>query len=309
MNTPRALFLAALVTTAVVASAAGCSVKTYDPCVGVACSANPTEPARAMRADGRVDVDAITAWPTRGVEPTLLTAQEIAQACALVGACTTASDGRAAPSDEEAIASTARCAYPDGAEERAVPTDGTNERWSFWVREVLARAPSCEAIHAIHTNRAKQTYCEEDGCWWTGASRPSVACAGTMATLVADGRTWTRDCAHAYARCDEGSATGCTDRRPLACDPRAMDRCDGDVKLGCDSSGIVSFHDCTLIHTRCQETAVGAECVPIAAGSCEQRCDGSRLSMCVFGGTVTVDCADFGAGCTRGHCALPATAK
>ncbi|GAC1353716.1 MAG: hypothetical protein NVSMB47_06680 [Polyangiales bacterium] len=297
------------------ASLAGCSVNADDVCIDMSCTAHARGPARGKRADGRIDVDAVTAWPGRGVAPTPLTAQEIARACAVAGACASASDKVATKtaSDDEALAMiTALCAYPDGTEERAVPTSGSNERWSYWVREVLARAPSCAAIQAIHTDREGSTYCEEDGCWTSSGPRPAVSCAGTVATMVVPGKTWRRDCSHAYARCDAGSETGCTDRAPLACDKTALDRCDGEVKLGCDGAGNVSFHDCSLIHAQCVQHADGAECVPREAGSCElgqQLCDGSKLSMCVFGGKVAVDCADFGGTCTRGHCALASSAK
>ena len=70
----------------------------------------------------------------------------------------------------------------------------------------------------------------------------------------------------------------------------------------------MSFHDCALIHATCQESADGAKCVTDPDAGCDasvQVCSGTSLTLCAFGGKVTVDCASMGfAGCTRGHCTL-----
>ena len=60
--------------------------------------------------------------------------------------------------------------------------------------------------------------------------------------------------------CSETSPTGCTDRPLVRCTAGGKDRCDGDVKLGCDHCGFVSFHDCSWNGGHCEETGGGAEC-------------------------------------------------
>ena len=295
----------ALVVLALVPACAAKHVCDDDACT----SSKPTGVVHGVRPDGRVDVSARDAWPSRAAEPGPLTAVEIAQACAILGACGESTAHPPSAGDDDALAMiTSLCAFPEGSEERAIPKDKSNERWSWQVRAILA-APRCDAVSALPTTREESIRCEEDGCWWSSSTLPlpAVTCAGDVATMTTEGKTITRDCAHAYAKCDASSPTGCTDRHPVACDAKGKDRCDGDVKLGCDSSGRVSFHDCTRDPgSHCVESADGAKCTPAETSSCQlqdQRCDGSKLTVCVSGAKTVVDCADFGFSCRNGHCA------
>jgi len=281
------------------------SSSSSNDCVDVHCKAHPSGPTYGVDGEGRVAIAATQAWPNRPAEPAPLTAVDIAKACAALGACYASWAPPSSSTDDNALAAaTALCTAPDSTEERAVPMGGANERWSWWIRAVLAD-PSCDAIAKLKTDRAKGIYCEEDGCWWTDA-QPVVSCSGTVASIKASDGTHLRDCARSYTTCDANSATGCADRKPVACDPKGIDRCDGDVKLGCDHDGLVSFHDCALIDSKCVESPTGASCVLKDDQGCDvssQACDGTKLSLCAFGGKVTVDCAELGfAGCNRGHC-------
>lgn len=111
----------------------------------------------------------------------------------------------------------------------------------------------------------------------------------------------TRDCSRSDMLCAVTSQTGCTDRAPILCTPGAMDRCDGDIKLGCDDCGFVSYHDCAWNGGTCVQTKSGAKCVPGDQATCPSMnplCDGPSLSLCVFDSPVTVDCTAIGmAGC------------
>jgi hypothetical protein len=88
-----------------------------------------------------------------------------------------------------------------------------------------------------------------------------------------------------------------------------MDRCDGDIKLGCDRCGMVSFHDCAVMGGHCVENPTGAACVYPTTGTCtpdQQACSGNVLTACVRGAPVTVDCVALGLkSCANGHCVAP----
>ncbi len=284
-------------------SAAGSSV---NECADNHCNSGyPKGPVRGLRADGRVDIDAISAWPKRIAEPKPLTSEEIARACAIVGACTK-STAPQPEKDADLATATALCALPGSSEERAIPGGGSNERDSFTLRAILEK-PTCESVVAS-TARPLPIHCEEDGCWWESSTPiPKVTCAGTVATLDSAGHVYSRDCARSYTACDSTSPTGCTDRAPIACDAKGKDRCDGDVKLGCDSGGRVSFHDCALVGRKCVESADGAACAPRdttcdALSSCGDK--STQLTICATDHKVTVDCTALGfARCDFGHCA------
>lgn len=305
MNTLRTASSLFVVVSLATLGAACVFSSSNDECLDAHCKAHPTGPTYGVDGEGRVAITASQAWPNRPTEPTVIAAEDVARACAALGACYSSWAPPSSSTDDESIAAfTALCTAPDSTEERAVPMSSSNERWSWWLRAVLAN-PTCDAIAKLKTDRAKGTYCEEDGCWWTDA-QPVVSCSGTVATISANDGVHLRDCARSYTTCDVHSATGCADRAPVACDAKGIDRCDGDVKLGCDHNGLVSFHDCSLIHATCVQSATGASCVPKDDAGCElgaQACDGSKLSLCAFGAKVTVDCAELGfAGCNRGHC-------
>jgi hypothetical protein len=299
--------LAVIAVTAALASACSSSA-TDDPCrVEGACnSSKPKGEVHGVRADGRVDVTAVQAWPARNLEPAPLTRAEIARACARMGACLVPTDhAPTAKEDQDLGLLTAICGTPDGTEERVIPMGGFNERWSYMLRETLA-AKTCADVVAIKTKRAEGIGCEEAGCYWSSSTPiPKVTCAGEVATLQTGDKTFVRDCSHAYAHCSPTSATGCTDRATVACDPKGIDRCDGDVKLGCDHTGRVSFHDCALVGRKCVESPQGAQCAPLAAETCTvgSSCEGAVLSLCVGGEKTSVDCKAAGfSSCSSGHC-------
>lgn len=288
----------------------GCSTHSEgNPCSPRALcdTGTPSGPILPVDANGRVGATALQAWPNRPPEPAPLTPMETARACAMIGACVPP-DPDPTKTDFARSLATTLCADPNGDEERAIPVNKHNERWSFEARAVITSGGSCAAIKAVLTDRPPGVYCEEDGCWWTSLVMhiPSVTCAGSIATLSTNGRKFTRDCSRAFQRCDPSSATGCSDRKPIGCVAPALDRCDGNIKLGCDGTGRVSFHDCTLNGGTCSETPGGATCLYPNAGQCTDKniiCVGTGLSVCVQGAPVIVDCVALGLGaCSAGHC-------
>jgi len=287
--------------------APGCIIQSSssnDVCADNRCnSGNPKGPVHGLNATGGVDVTASEAWPGRPAEPAPLTDAEVAQACVALGACVD-------PLDKPAVL-TGLCVGPDGIEERANPTNFKNERRSFVLRTALAAKSDCTKINAIETERPKEIFCEEDGCWWQSSSLPipAVSCSGDIATLRTGDKSFTRDCSRAYQKCDPTSATGCTDRHTTACDPKATDRCDGDIRLGCSGNGRVSFRDCTRVTGgKCVDKGGGdAKCIYPSAGKCgtgASTCttDG-KVSVCVAGDFQIVDCVALGwTKCDAGRC-------
>jgi hypothetical protein len=258
-----------------------------------------------LTTDGRVDISAAEAWPSRPAEPRAITPAETLGACAILSACFSHL-GDAGATDADQIKGIASCVDPAMRmwEERAVPELNENERWSFKVRTILEKK-ACGGVLAVSTRPAGVT-CQEDGCYWSDPGPPpTVTCEGDVATLSTAHGTFTRDCSHAYTACSTESGTGCTDRPRVACDSRGNDRCDGDVKLGCDRCGLVSFHDCALLGGHCVENPSGAACVyPDPAGcTAAPSCAGNVLTFCVAGAPTTVDCVALGLdGCANGHC-------
>jgi hypothetical protein len=183
--------------------------------------------------------------------------------------------------------------------ERSIPMSNLmrdNERAEFLVRCLLGTA-DCSAASQCSTGRDSDIYCEEDGCRNIGAPF-SVTCEGSVATLAASDRTSIRDCARAFATCDPTSPTGCTDRLFTACptDGDRSPRCEGNIRLGCDGNGQVSFRDCERMGGICgalPEGGIGcvyglgdAECnakSPLTAA-----CDGSDVAVCVTGKRIRV---------------------
>lgn len=261
---------------------------------GASCS-EASGATRPTRADGTVDVTVPEIWPSRVAEPAPLTPDEVGLACSVLARC-------AGKDDAERFELLGFCVSNGDFgwafwEQRAVPTVGKNERFTFEARAAIAHQDDCAAVLATTTPRPSPIYCEEDGCWWMDASRPlpTVTCAGDVATLSTEGQTWTRDCSHGLAQCDPGSPTGCTDRPPLGCDPKANDRCDGDVHIGCDRTGRVSFRDCARVNGTCAIQGTSAVCVPKAT-ECDAAptCTGNTLSLCVAGTKTTVPIASLG---------------
>ena len=164
---------------------------------------------------------------------------------------------------------------------------GTSPKW-------LGKCPSCGAWNTLEEGVAESASASKHRFQSLAKSQP-------VATLSRGGEQFDRDCSRAFADCDESSPTGCTDRLFSACGPRAgADRCDGNVRLGCDGSGQVSFHDCEVLGGTCEATSSGADCVyapgpdPGCAASSGSpttgtaRCEGALLSLCVTGQRVTV---------------------
>jgi hypothetical protein len=190
------------------------------------------------------------------------------------------------------------------AAERAVPlikdadTTTFNESWAFFVRAVLATGGDCEAVAHVLTLPEVPMGCQEDGCWLNANAPAKVTCTGDTARIEVGGKQSRRDCSRAGMRCDESSDTGCTDRALVRCETGGSDRCDGDIKLGCDTCGFVSFHDCSWDGGHCEETHDGANCVPPrdsdACAALLGGCDGNTFSICVEGQPVKVDCAANG---------------
>jgi hypothetical protein len=254
------------------------------------------------RSDGRVDISAALAWPGRAAEPRPLTPAQIAEACTLLAACDdfhfeTMRGGLLPDVTPHTVLGSCLAGGLDGysTEERAIPIDGYDERLGFLLRTVLATNGDCAELGTVLTRSRVNRECQEDGCWVNGTP-PRVKCDGDVAVFDNGSR---RDCSRAYTRCAPSSPTGCTDRPLLGCPAGARDRCDGNIKLGCDGCGYVSFRDCGWNGGRCVETAEGAACED-AARECDSRptCEGNSLAQCVSGTAVTVDCARLGSTCT-----------
>lgn len=274
-------------------------------------SAKPAGPIHPLRPDGTVDVTVSEVWPNREPEPAPLSADELANACAILATC---SDLDLKPEDDEDQVRAGLqqlCLGPQFWEERAVPSSGRNERWTYEARALIAAGGGCNAVIGSNSDRAKEIICEEVGCWWQSTEKPipSVTCDGSIATLNTEGTDLARDCSHALAVCDPDSPTGCSDRAPTGCEHPAKDRCDGDVRLGCDGTGRVSFHDCSRVPGgQCVDTPNdGPECVyptdPNACSGAQLGCNGTSLTLCALETTVVIDCKSHGfLGCAAGYC-------
>ncbi len=292
----------------------GCSSSSVNsdgcPSGEVCNSGKPTGPVHGLRADGTVDITPTEAWPNRGAEPAPLSADELAKACALLAACSDVDLSKGGTEESVRQFLLGVCIDPAQSylwEERAVPTQKKNERWTFEARAMLAIG-GCNALAEASTPRASEIVCEEVGCWWQSSKKPvpEVSCDGQKATLSSAGTSVTRDCSHAFASCDPTSPTGCTDRAPTACQHPAKDRCDGDIRIGCDGTGRVSFHDCTRVPGgKCVVAASGAVgcSYPATCAGATGACNADVLSLCVFGTAVDVDCKALGlSGCANGYC-------
>lgn len=275
-------------------------------------SAKPQGPIHPLRTDGTVDITPSEAWPNRATEPLPLAANEIATACSILATCSNVELKAGEDEDQVRAFLLHACLAPQFWEERAVPSLGKNERWTFEARTINAEK-TCNALVGSTSARAKEIVCEEVGCWWQSNEKPipTVTCNGNIATLNTEGTDIERDCSHALAVCDEDSATGCGDRAPTGCEHPAKDRCDGDVRLGCDGTGRVSFHDCSRVPGgQCVDTPnEGPECVypadPNACSTAQLGCSGTSLTLCVLETPVVIDCTSLGfQGCNAGYCSL-----
>lgn len=269
-----------------------------------ACLGNPgDEDKKPLGPIGPVASNAAEAWPTRPDNVPVLGRDDIAQGCAIAGACAI---GKQQPCDggtceitrAEAVLLVDLCVGDIvRSAERAIPLTGFNqrqERAEFYVQCLLDHAGDCAAVDACATER-EGVGCQEDGCSASGTYK--VTCEGSIATLQQHAGTVTRDCARAYASCDPASPTGCTDRQFSRCPPEGTraDHCDGDVRLGCDGSDQVSYHDCSRLGGTCGALPNGDEgCIyagtdAACAGPNGAGCQGQQLAACVNGARVLVD--------------------
>lgn len=271
-------------------------------------------PVYPARADGRVSVTAAQAWPHRASELPVPSGDRLARACVALAGCLYVDDVAQGfyPEQTDAIRArwTAACADPASSfEERAIPLPGLNERLPRLLAAATESGWDCSMIHAARTKRPAGAKCEE-GCWWSSDVDPvpTVSCSGTVATLTTFSGSVARDCAGALAVCDPASPTGCTDRPVTRCDPQAKDRCDGDVRLGCNHLGQVSFRDCARMGGTCREIGTDrAECeYPKGDAACSigvAYCDGNAVHLCALAEHVAVDCTSLGfSSCRGGRC-------
>jgi hypothetical protein len=258
-----------------------------------ACAGDPAVPAD-LDPVGPVARDAHEAWPERPALPPI-SIESMARACAAWTTCQLESAEPGEPVDGPLGVDWCLSALEWSAE-RAIPITATlispfgdaNERVEFYVDCVLA-AVDCGAIDACITRREAEFQCQEDGC--RALRDYVVSCDGDVATMTSEGvPAVTRDCARALAKCSPHSPTGCTDRQFTACPepPPQPDRCDGDVRLGCDSEQQVSYRDCSRL---------GGSCAP-ESGDCQygsdpcsepSSCAGDQLSVCLRGARVTLE--------------------
>ena len=261
------------------------------------CSSTDTQPiaAQAGQPTGPVAHDAAEAWPTKP-NVAVLAPESVARACAAWSSCSTPNGTTQARLTAAAVC-TAGVVW---SAERAIPMSDiflgdADERAELFVKCAIDHDGDCGALATCLTKRSAAIYCEEDGC----KAQPSlqVTCAGSVATLSDGSSTKTRDCARAFAACDATSPTGCTDRHFTACpaDGDRADRCDGEVRLGCDGSDQVSYHDCARLGGTCGAIPGGGQgCVypgpdqACASGAATSQCNGSDLSICVGTRLVTV---------------------
>ncbi|MEZ4225694.1 MAG: hypothetical protein R3B13_32380 [Polyangiaceae bacterium] len=271
-----------------------------------ACSSDPVEPATSGPI-GPLASNAAEAWPDVPTVPAI-THEQIARACVRAAECIPndlfqqcptcfSSSGELTP--DVVLALVNICVFDAKfSAERAIPLSGfskRNERAEFFV-DCTLKAADCGGVSACVSERFDAIDCQEDGCRAT--RKLSVTCNGDVATLNDGTTTATRDCSRAYAQCDPASPTGCTDRHFSACaDPALGDRCDGNIRLGCDGAEQVSYRDCAQMGGSCQPVNGRGTCVyPKQDAECaddatDAACSGQSLGVCVNGERVTVDAA------------------
>ena len=161
------------------------------------CPGAPPTACVGQDADGRVDIDAAAAWPKRTREPPPVTPAQIAEACAALAACPNFSFERVrtvslGPQTPNHVLAACLQGGLDGygTEERAIPIDGYDERFSFLLRAVLSANGDCATIQSVLSRSQVARECQEDGCWVNG-ERPHVTCQGDVAVFANGGR---RDC-------------------------------------------------------------------------------------------------------------------
>jgi hypothetical protein len=244
-------------------------------------------------AQGQLVITAAEAIPSLGTQPGLPPAADHARACVKLNSCTQL------PLE--------KCLQPDASEENNIPFGTTNERVLFLIHEALKPGADCAALKKLETARATPINCESHGCEWISQTDPvpTVTCNGDVATLTAKSATFTRDCAHSFAKCDPKSPTGCSDRPLIKCPSDAIDKCDGDVQIGCRQIGFVSARNCALYGGKCSSmgTFGNATCVYDKACTPSPTCKGTAVEVCLGGTRISVDCAANGfTTCASGKC-------
>jgi hypothetical protein len=245
---------------------------------------------------GPVAHDASEAWPDAPASVPAISAQDIVRACAEIVGCNPPEGSGATPLDAVSLC----VGQLTWSAERAIPVSNLlewNERAEYVVSCELAHAGDCTAQTDCYSGRDPVIQCQEDGCIAT--SSLTVMCNGSVAHLTkTSGSSFERDCSHAYTQCDAASPTGCTDRHFSACpaDANPADHCDGDVRLGCDGAGQVSYHDCARMGGSCGAISGGEGCVyqtppdPACAtrNDVAATCESGNLLACVNGQRVSV---------------------
>ena len=254
---------------------------------------------------GPVATDAAEAWPAAPTNVPVISAEDVLKACSIAGACSP----EVMQDDVSTRMALVDLCVSDGifSAERAIPLSGfsnANERVEQWVHCVLDKSNACDLVGDCRTERDSSIGCQEDGC--DAPTGVKVSCNGAVAAIEGNGKSVTRDCALAFAQCDTNSPTGCTDRHYTQCPASGSkaDRCDGNIRLGCDAFNQVSYHDCTRLGGSCGAAPDGSQdCVytgtpaPECAGDRikPSECTGTKLSSCVNGRRLELESALCGA--------------
>lgn len=250
------------------------------------CLRHPSESSTEGPAPiGTVAHDAAEAFPDRPSTLPAISGDDIVKACVVFAAC------KLGPSDGTATGVGYCVGQMEWSAERAVPISALLpglERVEHMVPCLIGAADCTAASRCFHERPGDTFYCEEDGCRAAKTEVPSVTCSGSVATVKYESGTISRDCSAAFAGCDAESPTGCTDRPFTQCSD-APDRCEGDVRLGCDSHGQVSYRDCGRMGGTC--TATGDGSVACAYGETGTECTGGNVIFSHCEGTDVVLCS------------------
>lgn len=235
--------------------------------------------------------DAEEAWPDRPTNVPTITLEQVVRACAAYGPCNIALHG-------DVLSAVAACVWSvEFSAERAIPLSiiPSDARAEAFVMCEIAHAGDCEGQKQVCQPPRTSEYCQEDGC--QGSYYPT-SCEGTVAHFETCEGPVDRDCGSAFAECDLDSITGCTDRHFSACPPGGTkaDHCDGDIRLGCDGTGAVSYHDCSRMGGVCKTVDGSDDCVYtdtpdpqcVGANDGSTTCENSNLVVCTEGVRVVV---------------------
>ncbi|MCS6900058.1 MAG: hypothetical protein RMJ98_10395 [Myxococcales bacterium] len=262
-------------------------------------SAITITPGERPPPQGPVATNAAEAFPQAPEGVPVLKPQDIFSACVKAAECELElpAEDAWARSKEEAHSFVDICTLAMAfSAERAIPVSGffnldaTADKWV----DCVQRGTTCGAINACSKKR-ELISCEEAGCTLSAVWK-ETKCEGSVATILTSEGTVTRDCSLAHATCDTQSKTGCTDRPYSACpaDMDRADRCEGDIRLGCDGFDQVSYRDCSRMGGTCGMTSEGKmDCIyPAKEGFCKKNgdsfasCEGSELVACFLGQEV-----------------------